>query len=191
MHQEGVFELFFYNRFEGHVLSHRDCDITQEVSQVCFCRWSLPMSSSSLQSSLINMHLHRIQVMNWFLAHPSSTERVGSTALRCHACPHQVFKAQVEPWEKCAISHKNHFSRGTMGFGHNAAVVSCMGWFNPCCYAWHQSKPRFISPKECWDSWQQHMQAGLCISIWLIRRPLASVAHTMWVVFLALKHFLP
>lgn len=64
MHQEGVFGLFFYNRFEGHVLSHRDCDITQEVSQVYFCRWSLPMSSSSLQSRLINMHLHRIRVIN-------------------------------------------------------------------------------------------------------------------------------
>lgn len=92
------------------------------------------------QSNLITMHIHKVNgcssgssatpghlctELHQRLADTCSVGRVGSSALRCHASPHEVFVFENKPQEVCAEESENLFSRGSMEFDHDASN-SCL-----------------------------------------------------------------
>ncbi len=111
-------DFFCHDRSQGRILSHILPSMSQEVPEVHFWGQSIPVSSSSVQPSIITkcvyaalvlLRLQGIRIMkyidDWLILAQSH-----QLAPRCRSCPHEKIGVMAKRQEKCAFSiTEDHF----------------------------------------------------------------------------------
>ncbi len=108
--------LVCHDRSQGCTLPHIHPSVWQEVPEVRFRGQSLPISGSSVRSSIITLHFYKMHrcssgasvssryshiELHQRLVDSSSVASVGSSASRCRSCPHERIGVTAKCQEEC------------------------------------------------------------------------------------------